>query len=214
MKKTGIILTTAFARKAFISIEMLAILFFANCAAPKKIFVYSCYYDKKCDQTSYYLPSDTVYFQGKWEKTGIGYIDNRQFFENKKGITIEIQRGTRDEFKFKSDNYKEVFDFIRAYYEWYSEYYVNNYGADVYGIPQLQHNLIEENEISKYIIWRFYGDFHDGYNDKHIDTYMLFGEKQRLIYTYSILATDEWTVEQKLDFLKELHLNKEKCKNR
>ena len=182
--------------------SLLAILFFANCMAQRTTLV-SCDYDKKRDQTNYVVfPYGSVSIPGKWERTSYNSASKQQYLKNEDGISIAISFGPCNKFEFNADNSKKGFDFVKAYYEWDSEYFVNTFG--------LQQDSIEKNEISNYIIWRVYGD----YNDSHFDTYFLFGEKKGFANTYSIMDNDKWTVEQKLEFLKELYLNKEKRKKK
>ena len=90
----------------------------------------------------------------------------------------------------------EGFSFVKAFYEWDSEYFVSTHG--------LHQDLIEENERNNYIIWRVYGN----YNNSEIDNFFLFGEKGGVAYNYSVMSTDKWIVEQKIKFLKEIYENK------
>ena len=180
---------------------LLAILFFANCLAQRTTLV-SCDYDKKRDQTNYMVfPYGSVSIPGKWEQTSYNSTSKQQYFKNEDTISIAISFGPCNKYEFNTDNSKKGFDFVRAYYEWDSEYFVNTFG--------LQQYLIEENEINSYIIWHVYGD----YNESHFDTYFLFGEKKGFVSTYSITGS-KWTVEQKLEFLKELYFSKEKRKKK
>ena len=88
---------------------------------------------------------------------------------------------------------------MKAFYEWDSQYFVS---------LGLQQELFEENEISNYIVWRFYGD----YNNSQFDTYLLFGEKNGCANNFAVMGTNNWSKEQKIEFLKGIYLNKGKIK--
>jgi hypothetical protein len=142
------------------------------------------------------FPYGFVSIPNQWERTNYNSVSRQQFFKNEEGIIIAISFVPYNKYEFNADNSKKEFTFVKAFYEWDSQYFVNTFG--------LQQDLIEENETNNYIIWRIYGD----YNNSQWNTYFLFGEKNGIANNYSIMKTDEWTTEQKLEFLKGIYLGK------
>jgi len=142
------------------------------------------------------FPYGSVSIPDKWEITNYNSASKQQFFKNEEGVIIAIAFAPCNKFEFYRDNSKKGFGFVKAFYEWDSEYFVSTYG--------LQQNLIEENEKDNYIIWRVYGE----HNNSYWDTYFLFGERGGFANNYSIMRTDKWTVEQKIAFLKKIYENK------
>lgn len=103
---------------------------------------------------------------------------------------IAIAFGLCDKFEFNSDSSKKGYEFLSAFYEWDSNYFVNEYG--------LEREIIEEGMANNYILWRIYG--------KDIDTYFLFGEESCKVKTFSVSKTDKWNMKEKITFLKDLFL--------
>ena len=182
-------------------IYLLTIVLFVGCATQRTSTIVSCDYDTKRNQTDYMVfPYGSVSIPDKWEKTTYNSVSKQQFFKNEEGVIIAISFGPSSSYEFNADNSKKGFAFVRAFYEWDSQYFVNTFG--------LKQDLIEENEANNYIIWRVYGD----YNSSQWDTYFLFGEKNGIANNYSIMKTDKRTTEQKVEFLKGLYLDKKKNK--
>ena len=178
-------------------IYLLSIILFVGCATQRTSTIVSCDYDTKRNQTNYMVfPYGSVSIPDKWDKTNYNAVSKQQFFKNEEGVTIAISFGPCNKYEFNRDDSKKGFGFVKTFYEWDSEYFVNTYG--------LQQDLIEENEKNNYIIWRVYGD----YNNSHWDTYFLFGEKGGIAHNYSVMGTDKWTVERKIEFLKGIYENK------
>ena len=182
-------------------IYLLTIVLFVGCATQRTSTIVSCDYDTKRNQTDYMVfPYGSVSIPNKWEKATYNSVSKQQFLKNEEGVIIAISFGPSSSYEFNADNSKKGFAFVRAFYEWDSQYFVNTFG--------LKQDLIEENEANNYIIWRVYGD----YNSSQWDTYFLFGEKNGIANNYSIMKTDKRTTEQKVEFLKGLYLDKKKNK--
>ena len=178
-------------------IYLLSIIFLVGCATQRTSTIVSCDYDTKRNQTNYMVfPYGSVSIPDKWDKTSYNSVSKQQFLKNDEGVTIAISFGPCNKYEFNIDNSMKGFVFVKALYEWDAEYFVNTYG--------LQRDLIEENEKNNYIIWRVYGD----YNNSYWDTYFLFGEKGGIAHNYSVMGTDKWTVERKIEFLKGIYENK------
>jgi hypothetical protein len=155
----------------------------------------SCNYNEKKNQTEYMVfPYGSVSIPDKWEKTIYNKISRQQFFTNSDNIIIAIAFGPYNKYEFNKDGSKKGFEFIKAFYEWESEYFVNNFG--------LHTEQIESNDIDNFIIWRLFGE----YNNSNWDTYFLFGERNGFVKNFAIMKTEEWTAEQKIDFLKTIYL--------
>ena len=81
------------------------------------------------------------------------------------------------------------YDFVKAYYDWESDYFVKlGYEA----------KIIETDQSNNYIIWRLWG--------QKYDTYFLFGEREGRVSNFSVHITDKWTEEEKVKFLKSIYL--------
>ena len=177
-------------------IYLLTITFLGSCATQRTTTIVSCDYDTKLNQTNYMVfPYGAVSLPNKWEKTNYNSSARQQFFKNEEGVTIAISFAPSNKYEFNTDNSKKGFVFVKAFYEWDSQYFVNTFG--------LEQDLVEENETDNYIIWRVYGE----YNNSQWDTYFLFGEKNGIAHNYSITKSDKWTTEQKMKFLKGIYLD-------
>lgn len=175
----------------------LIIMFFVGCVTQRTSTIVSCNYDKKTNQTNYMVfPYGSVSIPDQWERTGYNKSSRQQFFRNKEGVVIAIAFGPSNKFEFNANNSKKEFQFVKAFYEWDSQYFVNSLG--------LKQVLIEENDTDNYIIWRIYGE----YDGSQVDTYFLVGDKRGIAHNYSLTRTDSWTIEQKIEFLKRLYLVK------
>lgn len=178
-------------------IYILSILLFVSCATKQNSTIIHYNYDMKQDLTNYMVfPYGSIVIPDKWDKTDYNSVSRQQFFKNQEEIIIAIAFNPCNKYEFSTDNATKGFDFVVAFYTWESAYFVNSYN--------LQQNIIEKNEKNHSIIWRVYGD----YNNSFLDTYFLFGEKDGVAHNYSILHTDKWTAEQKIEFLKSIYEQK------
>ena len=156
--------------------------------------IVSCSYNEKNNQTEYMVfPYGSVTIQGKWERTTYNSVSKQQFFENSDSVTIAIAFSPYNKYEFNRDGAKKEFEFVKAFYEWESEYFAT-YNLDT--------EIIESDSTSNFIIWRIYGN----YNDILIDSYFLIGEKNGFVKNYVVMATEKWTPKQKIDFLKNMYL--------
>lgn len=159
--------------------------------------IVSCDYDNKKNQTDYQIfPYGSVSIPGKWERTIYNQESKQQFFKNKDGIIIAIVLGPTNKYEFNRDNSKKGFEFVNAFYEWDSDFFVTQYG--------LKQEIIESNENENYIVWRIFGEN----NNTHWDSYFLFGEKNGFATNISIMKTEKWSTDEKIAFLKKLFLEK------
>jgi len=176
-----------------IYLPILIIILLTNCATQKVSTIVGYDYDEKTNQTDYFvLPYGTVSIPGKWKKTNYNSISHQQFFKNADSIIIAVAFGPYDKYEFNADKSKKGIDFALAYYEWDSKYFVETHG--------LKRKLIEKDSIRNFVIYKIYGNNEKG----KFDTYFLVGEKNGFFSNFSVMATDKWTENYKIDFLKRL----------
>lgn len=174
---------------------VIVLIFLTSCATQRTTTIEGCDYDKNKNQTDYFVfPYGSVSIPGEWNKTTYNQIAKQQFFENSDSITIAIAFGPCNKYEFNTVNPKIGFEFVKAFYEWDSEFFVNNY--------HLEQELVESNENDNYIIWRVFGDN----NNIYWDAYFLFGEKNGFANNFSVLTSDKWTKKEKVAFLKKIYL--------
>lgn len=173
----------------------IALIFLTGCATQRTSNIVGCDYDKNKNQTDYFVfPYGSVSIPGEWKRTTYNQISKQQFFKNTDSITIAIAFGPCDKYEFNVTNPKKGFEFVKAFYEWESDYFVNTYS--------FSQELIESNESDNFIIWRAFGVN----NNSYWDTYFLFGEKNGFVNNFSVMITDKWTKENKVHFLKQMYL--------
>jgi hypothetical protein len=166
-----------------------------GCASQRVSTLVGCNYDESKNQTDYLvLPYGSVSIPGKWEKTHYNSVSGQQFFTNSDSVRIAIGFTRFDQYEFNSDGSKKGNDFLQAFYEWESDYFVYTFG--------LYTQQMETNKISNYILYRLYGSANGG----EFDTYFLVGEKNGIVSNFSVTDTDKWTVEARIEFLKGLYL--------
>lgn len=147
-------------------------------------------YNEKKDVTEYFVfPYGRVSIPGKWEKTTYNSYSRQQFFCNDDSVIIAIAFGTIDKFEFNSDGLIKGYEFVKAYYKWEEEYFVNN---------GLECKILDSDSEKNYIVFKAFG--------RGFDTVLLFGEKNGFTSNFSVNITDKWTEEQKVVFLKSLFI--------
>ncbi len=166
---------------------------FTACATQRVSVIEGFNYDKNKNQTEYLvLPYGSALIPGRWEKTSYNSISRQQFFINQDSVKIALSFNRFDQYEFNPDGAKKGMDFVEAFYEWESEYFVNSFG--------LNRKLIEQDRINKFILFRIYGEVDGG----NFDTYFLFSEKNGNVANMSVSITDKWTENEKIAFLKGL----------
>jgi len=174
---------------------LIMILILTGCASQRVSTIVGCDYDESKNQTDYFvLPFGSVSIPGKWEKTNYNNVSGQQFFTNSDSIRIAIAFNRFDKYEFNAGGAKKGYDFVKAFYEWDSKFFVDSYG--------LQRNIIENDSINNYILYQIYGLT----NGAKFDTYFLVGEKNGNVNNLSIMTTDKWTEDKKTDFLKRLYI--------
>ena len=170
---------------------------FVGCISQKQTTqtIVSCSYNGKKNQTEYMVfPYGSVNIPGKWERTVYNRTARQQFFLNSDSITITISLGQSNKFEFNADGSKKGYEFVKTFFNWESGYFAKTFN--------LAAQEIESSEDNNYLIWRLYGN----YNNSEYDTYFLSAERNGIFKNFAVMGTDKWTLEQKIDFLKQLYL--------
>lgn len=166
---------------------------FANCASTTTSTIVGGGYNESKNVTDYMVfPYGSVSIPGKWTKTSYNSISRQQFFENKDSISIAIAFCRYDKYEFNAQGQHKGFEFVEAYYEWDTKYFIETYG--------LQRQEIERDSVNGFMTYRIFGQI----DESLIDTYFLISEKNGNITNLSILATKKWSESDKLSFLKGL----------
>ncbi len=168
--------------------------FLSSCATQKVTVLTGVDYDESQNRTEYFvMPYGTVSIPGKWNKKHYNSVSRQQFFTNSDSVEIALAIGD-NKYEFNPNGAVTGFEFVKAFYEWDANYFVESHGLNT--------SLIEEDSVNHYLIWRLFGDKKPG----KFDTYFLIGEKKGTVSSFSITLTDKWSTPEKIKFLKELFL--------
>ena len=166
------------------------IVLFSGCASQSTSTIVGCNYDEKKNVTNYFvIPYGSVDLPGVWEKTEYNSIARQQFFKNKDDVHISIAFSPWNKYEFNGDGKLKGNDFTSAYYKWESDYFISN---------GFESQLIETDTAHQFIIFRIYSD--------KANNYFLIGERNGHVSNYSVQATDRWSDQERIDFLKKLYL--------
>lgn len=175
------------------------IILLTSCATQSISTIVGGEYNKTKDKTEYFVfPYGSVEIPGKWEKTNYNTTSRQQFFTNQDSVIIAISFSRYNKYEFNVDSSRKGYNFVKAYYEWDSQYFIDSHG--------LKRLPLESDSTNAFMIYRIYGQIEKG----KLDTYFLIGEKNGNISNYSILSTDKWTDGEKINFLKRLFLTENK----
>ena len=173
-------------------------LLLTNCATTWTSTIVGGEYNASKNVTDYFvIPYGSVSIPGEWTKTNYNSVSKQQFFQNRDSIIIAIAFNRFDKYEFNMNGEHQGFDFVKAYYEWDSKYFVDSHG--------LQRQEIERDSLNGFITYRIYGQIEKG----KFDTFWLVSEKNGNITNISISDTDKWTEIEKLTFMKSLIKQKE-----
>ncbi len=172
-------------------------LFLWGCVTKRTSTIVSFDYDQAKNQTNYsVLPLGSVSMPGKWTKTRYNSVSNQQFFTNDESIEIAVAINRYDRYEFNEDGKVKGFAFVKAYYEWDSKYFVDQHG--------LKRSLLENDSLNNYLIYRIFSPTGAG----KIDTYFLIGERGGNTKNLSISYTDKWSESKKIEFLRDLFVQR------
>jgi len=179
-----------FNNKAFFVIMIIVL---NACSTQRTSTIVGCDYNKSKNITDYFvIPYGYVSLPGKWEKLNYNSVSRQQFFKNQDSIIVAVSFGRYNKYEFNMDGSLIGYDFIEAFYEWDSKYFVDSFG--------LKRNVIESDTANNFMIYRIYDQIEKG----KLDTYFLIKEKNGNIFNFSISKTDKWSENRKVNFLKEL----------
>ena len=177
------------AKKALLALS--AIILLTGCATKSQTLIVSCNYDDKKDITNYWVfPRGEVNLPGKWDRVAYNESSGQQFFMNPDSSIVAVAFPRPDEFEFNADGALKGNDFLKAFYDWESEYF-KSYGIET--------PVIETDTVNHYIIFR-------ALNNKY-DSYFLFGERNGHISNLSMDTRSSKRLENEIvKFLKDLFL--------
>jgi len=169
-----------------------------NCAIQKTTStIVGCEYNEKTNTTDYFVfPYGAVTIPGKWEKTNYLTSSKQQFFINRDSVTLAISFGRFDKYEFNRNGEKSGFEFIKSFYEWDSNYFVESHG--------LKRQSLVSDSTNNFTIYRIYGEK----GTANFDTYILVAEKKGDIANFSISHVKKWEESEKINFLKTLLLTR------
>jgi len=177
----------------------IVIILLTGCATQKTSTIVGGEYIKTKDETEYFVfPYGSVVIPGKWEKTNYNTTSRQQFFTNQDSIIIAIAFSRFNKYEFNGDGSQKGYNFVKAYYEWDSQYFIDSHG--------LKRLSLVSDSANTFMIYRIYGQTEKG----KLDTYFLIGEKNGNISNYSISSADKWRDGEKINFLKKLFLTENK----
>ena len=183
--------------KTFLFLTMIILL--TNCATQSTSTIVGGEYNKTKDETEYFVfPYGSVVIPGKWEKAKYNTTSKQQYFTNQDSLIIAIAFSRYNKYEFNVDGSRKGFNFVKAYYEWDSQYFIDSHG--------LKRQSLVNDSTNTFMIYRIYGQTEKG----KFDTYFLIGEKNGNISNYSISSTGKWRDGEKINFLKKLFLTENK----
>ena len=177
---------------------LLAITFFlASCSTQRTSTLSDTNYNKTKNETHYsVLNYGSVTLPGKWKKTRYNVTSKQQFFKNRSSVEISVTLGRIDKYKFNKDGSLTGYNFIKAYYEDNSKYYVDSLKFNT--------QILESDSTNNFMIYRVYGQNEKGdYN-----VYFLQGVKKGNTSDFMITSNHKWSESEKIKFLKNLLLTK------
>ena len=120
--------------------------------------------------TEYFvIPYGDVSLPGKWEKGEYLSNSRQQIFHNEDSVIVAVAFGQTNKFEFNHNGQLKGYDFVKAYYDWDSDYFEK---------AGYECKIIESEKSLSYIVWNVAGD--------KVDSYFLFGEKNGYFSNFSI----------------------------
>jgi hypothetical protein len=181
--------------KTLSNLAIIMMFILTGCARQWVNTISGCDYDESKNQTDYFeFPFGSVSIPGKWEKTHYNSVSGQQFLTNSDSVRIAIAFTRFDKYEFNADGSKKGHDFVMAFYDWDSKFFVDTFG--------LQRRVLENDTIHNFILYQIHGDT----NGAKFDIYFLIGEKNGNVNNFSVMTTDKWTEDKKVGFLKGLYI--------
>lgn len=187
--------TNQFKKVTFLILTILL----TSCATQRTSTIEGVNYNESKNVTDYFvMPYGSVSLFGKWEKKNYNEISRQQFFKNQDSVIIAIAFERYDKYEFNTNGSQSGFNFVKAYYEWDSNYFVDSHG--------FKRQIIESDSSNHFMIYRIYGQ-----KEKvEFNTYFLIGEKNGNVSNFSISKTEKWSEIEKILFLKNIFLTEKK----
>lgn len=178
----------------FIYLTLLVLM--TNCASHRTSTLVGGEYNEIKNETDYFvIPYGSVTIPGKWRKTNYNSVSRQQFFQNSDSLIIAIAFNRFDNYEFNLYGEHKGIDFVKAYYEWDSKYFVDSHG--------LKREEMKIDSVNGFMTYRIFGQI----EKREFDTYFLIGEKIGNITNISISDTDKWTENEKLTFMQSLFIS-------
>lgn len=182
-----------------ISILFILIFILASCITQSTSTIVGGEYDAHKNRTDYFvIPYGSVSIPDKWDKVGYNKISHQQYFRSKDSVLISVAFGPYNKYEFNTKGIYTGYNFVKAYYAWDSSYFKNKLG--------LLSEIIEKDSVNNYLIYRTFGDIPQG----KYDTFFLLKEQKGCISLFTITATNKWTEQQKLVFLRQFAIKNSK----
>jgi hypothetical protein len=187
--------TNQFKKVTFLILTILL----TSCATQRTSTIEGVNYNESKNVTDYFvMPYGSVSLLGKWEKKNYNEISRQQFFKNQDSVIIAIAFERYDKYEFNTNGSQSGFNFVKAYYEWDSNYFVDSHG--------FKRQIIESDSSNHFMIYRIYGQK----EKTEFNTYFLIGEKNGNVSNFSISKTEKWSEIEKILFLKNIFLTEKK----
>jgi hypothetical protein len=167
-----------------------------SCMGPKYVStIVSDHYDKNKDQTTYTkFPYGSLSLPGQWTKTSLNQVSGQQNFESKDSLSTALLINQASSYPFYVKGMTSN-EFVKAFYEWDSKYFIDNIKANC--------SIIKQDTVNHFIIWQIIA-----HNDKYnVENQYLFGCENGLVFTI-FAPTRKLTFEQKIDFMETVYKNK------
>ena len=163
------------------NLTFIMVLILTGCASQRVSTITGCDYVESKNKKDYFLlPFGSVSIPEKWVKTNYNCESGQQFFTNKDSRRIEIAFNRFDNYEFNFDGSNKGYEFVKAFYEWDSKFFVDSYG--------LQRRVLETDSINNFIPYQINGLT----NEAKFDIYFLIGEKNGNVQNLSVMTTDKW----------------------
>jgi len=175
-----------------VSIFLILTLLLASCVTQSVSTIVGGEYDARKNRTDYFvIPYGSVSIPEKWDKVGYNKVSHQQYFRNKDSVILSVAFGLYNKYEFNTKGIYTGYNFVKAYYDWDSSYFKEKFG--------LSSEIIEKDTVNNYLLYRTFGDIPQG----KFDTFFLLKERKGCTSLFSITATNKWSEQQKVIFLRQ-----------
>jgi|GEM_PF-429609 len=182
-------------------VPLILLIVLTSCIGPKATStqpistITSSNYDEKTNFTTYSkLPFGSISMPGEWTKSSYNQNSRQQFFKNEDDVSTAIAINKASSYSFYNSNMNSN-QIVKEFYEWDSKYLADNI--------QGSRSIIKIDNDNHFIIWKLVAN-----NEQHnLNNYYLFGSENGIIFNLYV-ATDDWTEEQKIEYLVRAYNNR------